>query len=283
MGEKQLQVTIDKDSGFCFGVVYAIDMAEEILADDGYLYCLGDIVHNDEEVERLKAKGLRIIEHEALKTLTNEKVLIRAHGEAPETYRTALENNITLIDASCPVVLKLQNRIKNSFDRKEKILIFGKHGHAEVIGLQGQTNGEAIVFQDIAELDNIELPHNITLYSQTTKSMEKFYGIKDELIARGYELDANDTICRQVSNRDKDLPEFARRFNKIVFVSGIKSSNGKVLFEVCRKHNPNTYFISSVSELKPDIFSPGDTVGIAGATSTPMWLMEDVKAELEKY
>ena len=283
MGEKQLQVTIDSDSGFCFGVVYAIDMAEEILADDGYLYCLGDIVHNDEEVERLKAKGLRIIEHEVLKTLKNEKVLIRAHGEAPETYRTALENNITLIDASCPVVLKLQNRIKTSFDKKEKILIFGKHGHAEVIGLQGQTNGEAIVFQDIAELDNLELPHNITLYSQTTKSMDKFYGVRDELVARGYDLNANDTICRQVSNRDKDLPEFAKRFNKIVFVSGIKSSNGKVLFEVCRKHNPNTYFVSSTSELKPEMFSSEDTVGIAGATSTPMWLMENVKTELEKY
>lgn len=283
MGEKKLQVTIDSDSGFCFGVVYAIDMAEEILAEDGYLYCLGDIVHNDEEVERLKAQGLRIIEHEALKTLKNEKVLIRAHGEAPETYRTALENNITLIDASCPVVLKLQNRIKTSFDKKEKILIFGKHGHAEVIGLQGQTNGEAIVFQDIAELDNVDLPNNITLYSQTTKSMDKFYGVRDELKARGYELDANDTICRQVSNRDKDLPEFARRFDKIVFVSGIKSSNGKVLFEVCRKHNPNTYFISSVNDIRPDMFSTGDTVGIAGATSTPMWLMEEIKTELEKF
>lgn len=283
MGEQQLKVTIDRDSGFCFGVVYAIDMAEEILAEDGYLYCLGDIVHNDEEVERLKAKGLRIIDHEALKTLKNEKVLIRAHGEAPETYRTALANNITLIDASCPVVLKLQNRIKTSFDKNEKILIFGKHGHAEVIGLQGQTNDEAIVFQDIAELDNVELPHNITLYSQTTKSMEKFYGVRDELVARGYELDANDTICRQVSNRDKDLPEFARRFDKILFVSGIKSSNGKVLFEVCRKHNPNTYFISSVNDIRPDMFSPGDTVGIAGATSTPMWLMEAIKAQLEKF
>ncbi|HEY0244534.1 MAG TPA: 4-hydroxy-3-methylbut-2-enyl diphosphate reductase [Mucilaginibacter sp.] len=283
MGNYKLQVTIDKDSGFCFGVVYAIDMAEEILAEDGYLYCLGDIVHNDEEVERLKAKGLRIIEHDALKNLTNEKVLIRAHGEAPDTYRTALENNITLIDASCPVVLKLQNRIKNSFDANEKILIFGKHGHAEVIGLQGQTNNEALVFQDIAELDNVELPHHITLYSQTTKSMEKFYNVKDELIARGYDLKANDTICRQVSNRDKDLPAFARKFDKVVFVSGIKSSNGKVLFEVCRKHNPNTYFVSSISELKESMFTPGDTVGIAGATSTPMWLMEEVKAELEKY
>ena len=283
MGEYNLQVTIDQDSGFCFGVVYAIDMAEEILAEDGYLYCLGDIVHNDEEVERLKAKGLRIIEHDYLKNLHNEKVLIRAHGEAPDTYRTALENNITLIDASCPVVLKLQNRIKTSHDSNEKILIFGKHGHAEVIGLQGQTNNEALVFQDIAELDNVELPQNITLYSQTTKSMEKFYNVKDELLARGYNLKANDTICRQVSNRDKDLPKFATKFDKIVFVSGRKSSNGKVLFEVCLRNNPNTYFISSSSELDKTLFSPGDKVGIAGATSTPMWLMQEVKAELESF
>jgi 4-hydroxy-3-methylbut-2-enyl diphosphate reductase len=283
MGDYQLKVTIDQDSGFCFGVVYAIDMAEEILEEDGYLYCLGDIVHNDEEVERLKAKGLRIIEHDALKDLRNEKVLIRAHGEAPDTYRTALENNITLIDASCPVVLKLQNRIKTSYDAKENILIFGKHGHAEVIGLEGQTNNEAIVFQDIAELDNIELPQNITLYSQTTKSMAKFYSVKDELIARGYDLKANDTICRQVSNRDKDLPKFATRFNKIVFVSGKKSSNGKVLFEVCRKHNPDTYFVSSVNELDKNMFAPNDTIGIAGATSTPMWLMQEVKTALENF
>ena len=283
MGAYNLQVNIDQDSGFCFGVVYAIDMAEEILAEDGYLYCLGDIVHNDEEVERLKAKGLRIIDHTELQTLRNEKVLIRAHGEAPDTYRTALENNITLIDASCPVVLKLQNRIKNSFDSNEKILIFGKHGHAEVIGLQGQTNNEALVFQDIAELDNVELPHNITLYSQTTKSMEKFYHVKEQLLSRGYDLKANDTICRQVSNRDKDLPQFVAKFDKIVFVSGRKSSNGKVLFEVCKKNNPNTYFISSADELQLSMFSPGDTIGIAGATSTPMWLMQDVKAALEEF
>ena len=283
MGDYKLSVTIDQDSGFCFGVVYAIDMAEEILAEDGYLYCLGDIVHNDEEVERLKALGLRIIGHEELATLTNEKVLIRAHGEAPETYRTALENNITLIDASCPVVLKLQNRIKTSFDADEEIVIFGKHGHAEVIGLAGQTDNKALIFQDVAELDAMELPQKFTLYSQTTKSTAKFYQIKQELIDRGYEVKANDTICRQVSNRDKDLPEFAKQFNKIVFVSGKKSSNGKVLFEVCRKHNPDTYFISSVNELSPTMFSANDTVGIAGATSTPMWLMDDVKAELEKY
>lgn len=283
MSERNLQVTIDKDSGFCFGVIYAIDMAEDILAEDGYLYCLGDIVHNDEEVQRLKNQGLRIIDHVQLKDLHNEKVLIRAHGEAPDTYRIALENNITLIDASCPVVLKLQNRIKTSHDANQKILIFGKHGHAEVIGLQGQTNNEALVFQDIAELDNLDLPHNITLYSQTTKSMEKFYQVKDELIARGYELNANDTICRQVSNRDKDLPVFAKSVDKVVFVSGVKSSNGKVLYEVCRKHNPNTYFVSSVDELDPMLFGPNETVGIAGATSTPMWLMEQVKARLESF
>ena len=283
MGEHNLQVTIDQDSGFCFGVVYAIDMAEEILAEDGYLYCLGDIVHNDEEVERLKAMGLRIIEHDELVNLRDEKVLIRAHGEAPETYKIALENNITLIDASCPVVLKLQNRIKTSYDNNEKILIFGKHGHAEVVGLQGQTNGDALVFQDIIELEDADLPASFTLYSQTTKSMDKFYSVKEQLLSRGYEVKANDTICRQVSNRDKDLPAFAVKFNKVVFVSGKKSSNGKVLYEVCRKHNPNTYFVSSISELNPGMFAPGDTIGIAGATSTPMWLMQQVKAELESY
>lgn len=278
-----LKVTIDSDSGFCFGVVYAIDMAEDILSEDGYLYCLGDIVHNDEEVSRLKAKGLKIINHEDLKHINNEKVLIRAHGEAPETYKLALENNITLIDASCPVVLKLQNRIKSSYDSKEKIVIFGKHGHAEVIGLQGQTNDEALVFQSMEELEQLELPQKFTLYSQTTKSTDTFYKIKQHLLDRGYDLKANDTICRQVSNRDKDLPEFAKRYNKIVFVSGKKSSNGKVLYEVCKKHNPNTYFVSDVSELDKEMFQVGDTVGIAGATSTPMWLMEEVKQALEAF
>ena len=278
-----LKVSIDPHSGFCFGVVYAIDMAEEILAEEGYLYCLGDIVHNDEEVERLKNKGLRIISHSDLKNIRDEKVLIRAHGEAPETYKIALENNITLIDASCPVVLKLQNRIKNSFDNQERILIFGKHGHAEVIALQGQTNNKAFVFQDIAELDSLELPNSITLYSQTTKSTEKFYQIKDELISRGYQLKANDTICRQVSNRDEELQYFVKNFDCIIFVSGKKSSNGKVLYEVCRKHNPNTHFISHSEELEQAMFKPNDRVGICGATSTPMWLMNEVKEKLESF
>lgn len=280
---KNLQVTIDKDSGFCFGVVYAIDMAEEILDRDGYLYCLGDIVHNDEEVARLKAKGLRIISHGELQGLKNEKVLIRAHGEAPETYRTALENSITLIDASCPVVLKLQNRIKTSHDENEKILIFGKHGHAEVIGLQGQTNNEALVFQDIDELDGADLPAQFTLYSQTTKSVDRFYAIKEELINRGYEVKANDTICRQVSNRYEDLGTFAAQFEKVIFVSGKKSSNGKVLFDVCKKVNPNTYFISGPEELDTRTFADNETIGICGATSTPMWLMRKVKETLESY
>ncbi len=278
-----LKVTIDKSSGFCFGVVYAIDMAEDILDREDYLYCLGDIVHNDEEVERLRAKGLRIIDHEKLKELHNEKVLIRAHGEAPSTYELALANNLTLIDASCPVVLKLQNRIKNSHDDEEQILIFGKHGHAEVIGLQGQTDGKALVFMDIAELDNVELPNKFTLYSQTTKSVDKFYQIKDELIKRGYDVKANDTICRQVSNRYEELEEFVKDFDKIIFVSGKKSSNGKVLYDVCKKYNDESYFISNVEELNKDWFKPNDRIGICGATSTPMWLMENVKAEIESY
>lgn len=276
-----LSVTIDKASGFCFGVVYAIEMAEDILAEEDYLYCLGDIVHNDEEVKRLTNRGLRIIDHDELQLLHNEKVLIRAHGEAPSTYQLALENNLILIDASCPVVLKLQNRIKNSYDDKEQILIFGKHGHAEVIGLQGQTDGNAIVFQDLAELDHMDLPAKFTLYSQTTKSTEKFYHIKDQLLSRGYEVKANDTICRQVSNRYEDLEKFVVNFDRIIFVSGKKSSNGKVLYDVCKKYNEESYFISSTDELDLSWFNPNDKIGICGATSTPMWLMEQVKAHLE--
>jgi 4-hydroxy-3-methylbut-2-enyl diphosphate reductase len=273
-----LSVTIDKASGFCFGVVYAIDMAEDILDHEEYLYCLGDIVHNDEEVKRLTDKGLRIIDHEQLQNLHGEKVLIRAHGEAPSTYELALNNDLTLIDASCPVVLKLQNRIKSSYDDNEQILIFGKHGHAEVIGLQGQTDGNAIVFQDLAELDNVELPSKFTLYSQTTKSTDKFYDIKDQLLSRGYEVKANDTICRQVSNRYTDLEKFVVNYNVILFVSGKKSSNGKVLYDVCKKFNPNSYFISNIEEIDFSWLSPNDKVG--GATSTPMWLMEEVKTFL---
>lgn len=278
-----LRVRIDPNSGFCFGVIYAIQMAEDILDEQGYLYCLGDIVHNDEEVERLKKRGLRIIDQEAFKQLKNEHVLIRAHGEPPATYQTALENNLNLIDASCPVVLKLQNRIKTSYDKKEKIFIYGKHGHAEVLGLLGQTGNDAVVFENIDELLQHELPPNITLYSQTTKSTDNFYKIKDLLEGKGYQVNANDTICRQVSNRDQDLRRFAGQFDKIVFVSGTKSSNGKVLYQVCKDTNPNTYFISKVEELRPEWFGANESVGICGATSTPMWLMEDVQKTLLTY
>ncbi|WP_162427026.1 4-hydroxy-3-methylbut-2-enyl diphosphate reductase [Pontibacter pudoricolor] len=279
---QRLNVTIDSNSGFCFGVVYAIQMAEDILDEQGYLYCLGDIVHNDEEVQRLQHRGLRIIDHQQLGELRNEAVLIRAHGEPPETYQTALNNNLTLIDASCPVVLKLQNRIKSSYDKDDRIFIYGKHGHAEVLGLLGQTNNNAVVFENIDELLKHELPSKFTLYSQTTKSTDNFYSIKDQLETKGYEVDANDTICRQVSNRDKELRKFAAQFNKIVFVSGTKSSNGKVLYQVCKNTNPDSYFISKAEELQQDWFKAGDTVGICGATSTPMWLMEQVRDSLLK-
>jgi 4-hydroxy-3-methylbut-2-en-1-yl diphosphate reductase len=277
-----LSITIDPNSGFCFGVVYAIQMAEDILDIQNYLYCLGDIVHNDVEVERLQKRGLRIIDHQEMINLHNETVLIRAHGEPPETYHTALKNNLTLVDASCPVVLKLQNRIKSSFDKEDKIFIYGKHGHAEVLGLLGQTNNKAIVFESLDELLQHELPKNITLYSQTTKSTDSFYTIKGALEDRGYEVNANDTICRQVSNRDKQLRKFASRFNKVLFVSGTKSSNGKVLYQVCKSTNPNTYFISKLEEINIGWFTAEDTVGICGATSTPLWLMEEIRDALQQ-
>lgn len=277
---QHLSVRIDPNSGFCFGVIYAIQMAEDILDEQGYLYCLGDIVHNDEEVQRLEKRGLRIIGYEQFEQLRNEAVLIRAHGEPPSTYQMALENNLTLIDASCPVVLKLQNRIKTSYDKQEKIFIYGKHGHAEVRGLLGQTSGNAVVFENLDELLRHELPPNITLYSQTTKSTDSFYRIKGELEQRGYQINANDTICRQVSNRDKDLRRFAEQYDQIVFVSGTKSSNGKVLYQVCKDTNPATHFISKVEEICPTWFQPGQSVGICGATSTPMWLMEQVRDAL---
>lgn len=276
----RLKVEIDVHSGFCFGVVYAIQLAEEILNEEGRLYCLGDIVHNDEEIERLKRKGLSIISHDELKQLRDVKVLIRAHGEPPSTYHLAVENNLTLVDASCPVVLKLQNRVKQSADQEKNIYIYGKRGHAEVEGLIGQVGMEAIVFQDISELDFGKIPKSIALYSQTTKSTEKFYAIYEALVRQGIEVELNDTTCRQVSNRDQQLPAFATAYDRIIFVSGLKSSNGKVLFDVCKKHNPNTYFISTPQDVKREWFAEGETVGICGATSTPMWLMEQVREKL---
>ena len=273
----KVNIEIDDNSGFCFGVVFAISMAEDILEAEGKLFCLGDIVHNDEEVSRLIAKGLQIIDHEELKNIKNEKVLIRAHGEPPETYKLAMENNIELVDASCPVVLKLQNRVREAYNNQEQILIYGKHGHAEVKGLVGQTNGDAIVIETFDELEKYDLPKKLQLFSQTTKRTKNLYKLKSTLEEKGIEVDFNDTLCRQVSNRDVQLPAFVKKFDKVIFVAGLKSSNGKVLFDVCKENNPNTYFVSNKNELKKEWFIENENIGICGATSTPQWQMEEIK------
>ena len=278
-----LDVTIDTKSGFCFGVEFAIEIAEEILMQEGELYCLGDIVHNDMEVKRLEDMGLKIIDHKELENMQDVKVLIRAHGEPPSTYDLAIKNNITLMDASCPVVLKLQNRIKKSHDKEEKIYIYGKHGHPEVKGLMGQTGKDAVVFQDIKELDLNKLPKSLTLYTQTTKSKEKFYEIVSKLTKTGVDVNVNDTLCRQVSNRDNQLQDFSNNFDKIIFVSGTKSSNGNALFNVCKQNNSNSYFVSSSDEIDRGWFRKDESVGVCGATSTPMWLMEEVKDKILEF
>jgi len=285
-----MKVDIDKNSGYCFGVEYAIQMAETELAQSGQLYCLGDIVHNTMEVNRLAAKGLVIIDKEQLGNLHDCKVLIRAHGEPPETYKTALENNIELIDASCPVVLKLQNRVKNEFDRVEskggQMIIYGQKGHAEVIGLNGQIGNKATVITSLEELENLDYSKPISLFSQTTKSTAGFQKIKSKIEEKIQEansekelaeiFDSNDSICRQVSNREPQLKIFATEYEVVLFVSGKKSSNGKALFSVCLDLNKNSYFIESEEEIDPSWFVGVDSVGICGATSTPMWLMQQV-------
>jgi len=286
-----MQVTIDKNSGYCFGVEYAIQMAEEELANNRELYCLGDIVHNSMEVKRLSGKGLRVIDREQMAGLHDCKLLIRAHGEPPATYELALKNNIELIDASCPVVLKLQNRVKHAFDRMQnengQIVIYGQPGHAEVIGITGQTQDNAIVITTEEDLDKIDFARPVTLFSQTTKSTQGFYKMKERIEERIRQanpenpsadrlLDANDSICRQVSNREPQLQRFAKEHDVIVFVSGRKSSNGKALFTVCQNENPRSYFIENEAELNPEWFGGTESVGICGATSTPMWLMESV-------
>lgn len=284
-----MEVTIDSNSGYCFGVEFAIQMAEDEMQDGTKLYCLGDIVHNDMEVNRLHQKGLRIINRDDLASLSDCKVLIRAHGEPPETYQIALENNIELIDASCPVVLKLQNRVKNSFDAMEQldgqIVIYGQPGHAEVIGLSGQTQGEAIIVMKDQDLEKIDYSRPVTLFSQTTKSTKGFYRIKSIIEERmretqqglkTVEFNANDSICRQVSNREPQLQRFSREQDVVVFVSSKKSSNGKALYGVCKNENDRSYFIANEEELNPDWFEGASKVGVCGATSTPMWLMEKV-------
>lgn len=290
-----MNINIDANSGFCFGVVYAIQMAEDELEENGKLYCLGDIVHNNMEVDRLKSKGLEIINHEQLKELKDAKVLIRAHGEPPSTYLIAAQNNIELIDASCPVVLKLQNRVRSGFDATEEsggqLVIFGKEGHAEVNGLVGQTGGKAIVVMTEADLDKIDYTKPIQLFSQTTKSTKGFMNLKkqieDRIKAAGGDaklsFEANDTLCRQVSNREPQLKVFAQNHDVIVFVSGQKSSNGRVLFETCKAENEKSYFISEPSELNPTWFENAQNIGICGATSTPMWLMESIQENIKNF
>lgn len=276
-------IEIDKDSGFCFGVTAAIGKAEEQLAADGSLYCLGDIVHNSDEVERLQTKGLRTITHEQLSQLHDVKVLLRAHGEPPSTYELARHNNIRIIDATCPVVLKLQERIKSAYqrtDRQPQIVIYGKLGHAEVNGLVGQIGGKAIVVEDISGLDKIDFTKDIALYSQTTKSLEGFRTIIDEIKRRkapDAHFESFDTICRRVSNRVEHLKQFSADHEVVLFVAGSKSSNGKILFNHCHDVNPRTYMISNASHLNPEWLTDAKTIGICGATSTPRWLMEQVR------
>ncbi len=289
-----MHVTIDPNSGFCFGVVYAIQVAERELAESGKLYCLGDIVHNNMEVNRLKEMGLVIIDHSDLSKLHDCKVMIRAHGEPPETYQIALQNNIHLVDASCPIVLNLQQEVRYGYEdmiaRNGQIVIYGKEGHAEVNGLKGQTNGKAIVIGDERDLDKIDFGRPMRLYSQTTKSVDGFRKIVQIIESRmrtanptaDVDFKWNDSICRQVSNRSSLLKEFASKHEVIIFVSGLKSSNGIVLYQVCKDVNPNTYLVSEKGELRKQWFDGCHTVGVCGATSTPMWLMEAVGQEIRE-
>lgn len=299
------KIEIDANSGFCFGVVTAIRKAEEALEESTPLYCLGDIVHNAAEVERLEKKGLITITHEDLEHLHDVKVLLRAHGEPPSTYEIARRNNIEIIDATCPVVLQLQRRIKNAaedtsstsaknedvevsgkIDESPLILIYGKPGHAEVNGLVGQTSGKAIVIRDIDDLDGVDLSRDIRLYSQTTKSIEGFRDIVKEINRRkescGGDFQWFDTICRQVATRMDKIREFALAHDVVIFVSGAKSSNGKVLFNECRKVNPKTYLISGPEELRREWLEDCTTIGVCGATSTPAWLMQEVADRLSE-
>lgn len=277
------QIEIDDQSGFCFGVVTAIRKAEEELAKTGTLYCLGDIVHNSDEVERLRRKGLVTITHSQMAGLRNVKVLLRAHGEPPSTYELAQRNGIEIIDATCPVVLQLQRRIKEAYSSKTphpQIVIYGKTGHAEVNGLVGQTDGNAIVIESVDDLDKIDYSRDIHLYSQTTKSIEGLKIMVDEISRRKQPdttLQSADTICRQVANRVGHLRQFAASHSVILFVSGKKSSNGKILFNECLSINPRTHLISNADELEPEWIKSCASIGICGATSTPRWLMEEVR------
>jgi 4-hydroxy-3-methylbut-2-enyl diphosphate reductase len=285
-------IEIDKNSGF--GVVEAIRKAEETLQQQDVLYCLGDIVHNDAEIERLTKKGLITINHERYFTMKDVTVLLRAHGEPPSTYEFARQNNILLIDATCPVVLKLQQRIRKGHESDvnshTQFVIFGKEGHAEVNGLVGQTNGKAIVIENTKEIDKVDFTRPVELYAQTTKDLEGFRNLAFEIRRKavGVPVKIHDTVCRQVANRIPAIRQFSARFGLIIFVSGQKSSNGKMLFDICQSVNTNSKFISSIGEIDPQWMENIDSVGICGATSTPKNLLEEVagvvrRLSMEKF
>lgn len=284
-----MKIIIDDNAGFCFGVVKAIDVAERELNRTGRLHCLGDIVHNNAEVERLSSKGLQVISHSDLPTLQGNKVLIRAHGEPPETYRMAEQHHISLVDATCPIVLALQQRIRRGYLEMQQVggqvVIFGKPGHAEVIGLTGQTDNTAIVASSPDDLHAINFNRSIRLYSQTTKSKEHYRLLIDNIrqrIAPDVDFRAYDTICNRVTSRVPQLQEFARQVDVLLFVSGERSSNGRYLYQYCLNVQPHTHFLSDAEQIDPAWFQPSDTVGITGATSTPRWLMEQVAERLQK-
>lgn len=284
-----IEVEIDKGSGFCFGVVTAIESAERELNNTDILYCLGDIVHNSLEVERLQAHGLRTIDHDEFSTLKGKKVLLRAHGEPPSTYEVARENDITIVDATCPVVLQLQRKIHKCYKatrvNNAQLIIYGKKGHAEVNGLVGQTEGTAIVVEKSEDLERLDFNRDICLFSQTTKSLDGFRKIVEEIQQRKAEnvrFEYHDTICRQVANRLPNIKAFASTHDWIYFVAGKKSSNGKMLLEECRKANPNTIFISEVKEITGSLPAGVSRVGVCGATSTPKWLMEEVAVRIQE-
>lgn len=278
-------IEIDTGSGFCFGVTTAISKAEEELAQGESLYCLGDIVHNGRECERLKNLGLITVEHEDLDKIKDAKMLLRAHGEPPSTYHTAQQQNIQLIDATCPVVLNLQKRIKAAYEEGGQIVIYGKNGHAEVIGLVGQTEGTAIVIENLEDAKRLDFSHDIKLFSQTTKSLAGFREIVayiEQNMQSGAQFTYSDTICRQVANRMPNIREFAQKHDVILFVCGKKSSNGKVLFAECNKVNPRSYMIDKPSEIDSEWFADAKSIGICGATSTPKWLMEQCRDRIKE-
>jgi 4-hydroxy-3-methylbut-2-enyl diphosphate reductase len=279
-------IEIDEGSGFCFGVTTAIKKAEEELAKGKPLFCLGDIVHNGMECERLLKMGLVTINHDEMRQLHDVKVLLRAHGEPPETYELARKNNIEIIDATCPVVLQLQKRIKKQYDDKAtQIVIFGKKGHAEVLGLVGQTDSKAIVIESFDEVAKLDFSRDIYLFSQTTKSLDEFHRIIDYIqshIADGVTFKSFDTICRSVANRMPNISTFATKHDLILFVCGRKSSNGKVLFNECLRVNSNSHLIEDPCEIQAEWLEGINTVGICGATSTPRWLMEQCRDAILK-